>query len=539
MEECFYDSPSNRLFVSYNGSYLQVFDFSTGEMNALPEISGAGIVSGICRGSVTSDTLWIASNAGVFIYIVSKHQLEAVKDGMGRLSQPYESIGLDNKGFVWLGTNNGLVRYSPLDKMTVAFNQADGMYVSSYLSNGVVQLGSDQLLFYGKNGATIVDPNTLRLNENCPKVILNEVLVENQRVDQKRFLDPVNYPRLVAGDNDLSFNFSAIEFSDPSQNILRCRLIKMNTNDTLSTVFSLQPAFLALPFGTYELHVYPINSDGTAFFAEETKLFFEIMPPWYLTRMAIVSYVLLFIAALIGFFYYIDRQRKRKYEKEKALLESTLLKSELKLRLLDHHMISNIFTSITDGIDNKKVELARWYSRQASRFYRRYLDINEEQAIDLASEKSYIEEYMALKEKLYDYRFKGSFEIDPDIDPEETLIPTFLTQIFVENAIKHAFPANMENGRLTVRISRDAGQIQCNIEDNGIGRQQSQENKSAEERDSSKGIEFTKERLAIIETQTKLPTSLEIIDLKDSKGNPRGTLVSITYPEDFAIDASF
>lgn len=539
MEECFYDSPSNRLYVSFNGSYLQVFDFSGGKVTALPEISGAGIVSGICRRSVASDTLWIASNAGVFTYCVSKHQLETVYDGTGRLSQPYESIALDDKGFIWLGTNNGLVRYSPKDKKTVAFNQADGMFVSSYHSNGNVELGNGNLLFYGKNGATIVDPNKVNLNENCPKIVLDEVLVENQRVDQKKFLDPVNYPRLVAGDNDLTFKFSAIEFSDPSQNILSCRLLNTKTKDTISTVFSLQPSFLTLSPGTYQLLVYPVNSDEVAFFAEETKLFFEIMPPWYLSRTAIIMYILSFIVGMIGLFYYVDRQRKKKYEKEKDLLKFTLLKSELKLRLLDHHMISNIFTSITDGIDDQKVELARWYSRQASRFYRRYLDINEEYAIDLASEKSYIEEYMALKEKLYDYRFKGSFKIDADIDPEETLIPTFLTQIFVENAIKHAFPSDKKDGCLMVRISRNEGQIVCEIEDNGIGRQQSQEKKSAEELESSRGIHFTKERLAIIETQTKLPTRLDILDLKDSDGNPSGTLVRITYPEDFATDASF
>lgn len=538
LEQCHYDPFSKRLFISYDGSYLQVFDFNKKTAQPLGIINEIGIISGLTR-SLHPDTLLLSSNAGLYKYCLSAHQSEIVNDKTNNLNQSFESISMDTNGLLWLGTTNGLIRVNLKNRESRIFNRYDGMYTTLYEDKGVVRLENGTIIFYGKNGATIVNPNTIQLNDNCPKVVLEEIRVENEIVKEEPFLDAQHYPKLHYSQNDLSFKFSAIEYSDPENNQLICLLIKTNNKDTISIIRSLNPVFPSLSSGKYELQVYPINSDGVAFPKEKMCLFFKINPPWYFSTLAIISYILLSIGAVLGAFYYLDRQKTIKYEREKEVLKLSLLESEQKLRLLDHHMISNIFYSITQGIKEDKVDLAQWYSKQASRFYRRYLDINEEYAIDLTTEKKYIEEYIALKERLYDYRFKGSFEIAEDIDPDDTLIPTFLTQIFVENAVKYAFPANRLNGELLVRISKQEDLILCEIEDNGIGRQQSEKYKSVDAKHNSKGIQFTKERLAIIETQTGLPTHFEIIDMEDETGNPCGTKVLIAYPIDFDLNARF
>ena len=534
LEQIHYDSTSNRLFVSFSGTSLQVYDLSGKEVKKVLTQDGIGVINGICS-KLEANQLWIASSAGVFKYNLTLDQFENIRDEEGYLSQSFESIAKDNNGNIWLGSLSGLFRFDPQTGDAILFDRADGLYVKSYSVKGVLETKDDDLIFYGKNGATLIDLDAFKLNTICPKVVLENVLVENKPVAEQPFLSASDYPILNHDQNDLAFKFSVIEFSDPSNNRLNCILIR-NSKDTLSKkLVNSNPIFPSLSPASYELHAFPINSDGVSFAKQKTVIYFKIKPPIYLSTAAFVFYALSLLLIILFVFIFIDRQRRKKHKEEKDRLKFSILESELKLRLLDHHMISNIFNSITNGIDRHRVDLAGWYSKQASRFYRRYLDINEEYAIDLKTEKEYIEEYIALKEKLYDYRFRGSFEIEPGIDPEETLIPTFLTQIFVENAIKHAFFADQKDGRLQVRISRREDQIVCEIEDNGIGRSASQKQKRAGGDRQSRGIQFTRERLAIIESQAKLPTNLEIIDLKDELENARGTLVRITYPFDFDI----
>lgn len=537
LEQIHYDPTSKRLFVSYSGTSMQVYDISKKEVHPLDIRSEIGVVSSITPG-LTPDTLWMASNAGVFMYHVQSHEFQKITDQEGLLDRSFESIVVDWQGTIWLGSLDGLVRFYPHHRFAVKFNQADGMNVTNYTPDGISKTRERNLIFFGKNGATFIDPNLVQLNTNCPQVLLKSVLVENEQVEKSAFLDKKNLPEFPHYQNDLIFHFSIIEFSDPENNILNCTLIR-NSKDTLLTREEINPTFPSLSPGTYELQVLPINSDGISFPKEKTRIFFRIRPPIYLSTLAFIIYGLSFIILVLGVFFYIDRRRRRRYKQEKDRLKFSILQSELKLRLLDHHMISNIFNSITNGIDRQRIDLASWYSRQASRFYRRYLDINEDYAIDLRTEKEYIEEYIALKEKLYDFRFKGTFEIDESIDPEETLIPTFLTQIFVENAIKHGFPADRTDGRLRVQISKQGDQLICEIEDNGIGRLASREHKKNNKGEQSRGIQFTKDRLSIIEEQTKLPTSFEIIDLKNNQGEARGTLVRISYPFEFDIHSRF
>lgn len=536
LEGGFYDSTSKSLLINYASSFLQVFTCDQG-FSARKPLEGLGVISEICNDQDIPNLIWVASNAGLFKYYTDSNKYTKVLPDLDFFNQTFSGISKDKGGNLWLSTPNGFLhQFDPLSNEVISFNRADGIYVKSYRKGGVLQ-NVDDIVFYGKNGVTII-PRQLELNKNCPKVILEKILIKNKLVDKRAFYSSLEYPKFPAGSNDLSFEFAVIEFSDPQNNKLYGELLKGAKGKLVSTTSILNPKFPALSPGKYEFRVYPINSDDVSFPDATTSIYFKINKPWFLNNLAIAIYLICLIAIFFVALHLLDRRHRKKDEEEKRSLRYSVLESEQKLRLLDHHMISNLFGSITDGIAEKNINLAKWYSKQASRFYRNYLDISNNYAISISAEKIHIEEYIAMKEKLLDHRFKGSFKVDSSIDQEETLIPTFITQIFVENAIKHAFPADKKDGLLTVSIYKEKNFVVCEIEDNGVGRQKDQKQFISDREHISHGISFTKERLAIIQSQTQMATTLEITDLTDENDNATGTLVKIKYPADFDLYAT-
>ena len=155
-------------------------------------------------------------------------------------------------------------------------------------------------------------------------------------------------------------------------------------------------------------------------------------------------------------------------------------------------------------------------------------------------------EYVTLKEELEilnlyidleSIRFKDSFrysiECDEDIDTDEIKLPTLLIQPFVENAIWHGLMHKEGDRMLRIKFSEQAECVHCIIEDNGIGREKSREAKLATgqgKKHTSKGIQVSLERLESMGNGSGCKGSLEIIDLKDEKGNATGTCVKIIFP---------
>lgn len=73
----------------------------------------------------------------------------------------------------------------------------------------------------------------------------------------------------------------------------------------------------------------------------------------------------------------------------------------------------------------------------------------------------------------------------------------------------------------------------CTIEDNGIGRQASGIiNDSKSMHHESLGMKVTEERIKMIRKSSNTKVEVEILDLKDTFGNPSGTKVIIKIPID-------
>ena len=78
-----------------------------------------------------------------------------------------------------------------------------------------------------------------------------------------------------------------------------------------------------------------------------------------------------------------------------------------------------------------------------------------------------VEAYLSLEQARFPDRFNVSFDIDPAC--RNALLPPFIIQVLVENAIRHAFKNRRNNNVVHVTVRGEDDQLYLEVQDNGIG----------------------------------------------------------------------
>ena len=225
--------------------------------------------------------------------------------------------------------------------------------------------------------------------------------------------------------------------------------------------------------------------------------------------------------------------RARKEERIKAEFENKL--SEIQMQALraqmNPHFLFNSLNSIKYfAITKSKDETASYLSKFAL-LVRTILNNSKSRTISLKDElealKLYIEiEHLRLEEK-FDYKI----EIDKSIHIGQAQIPPMILQPYVENAIWHGLMHKNDKGFLLVQVKDMGRQIQCIIEDNGIGRKRAAEIRAAKmEHKASVGMQITNDRIALINKIYDIDTIVNVVDMTDAEGKACGTRVIIHIP---------
>ncbi|WP_291720722.1 histidine kinase [Bernardetia sp.] len=249
--------------------------------------------------------------------------------------------------------------------------------------------------------------------------------------------------------------------------------------------------------------------------------------------------------APLGFIFaggwYVNRRRLRmqleaeQKERAKELSELKALRSQM-----NPHFIFNALNSIQDFIMLSEKENAQHYLGKFAILMRGFLDSSSKETISLEKElpllKSYIElEGLRLGE---DFEYEINFDEKTDEDElDEIEIPPLLIQPYLENAFKHGLLHKTGEKKLILafnKIQKDENNfLQLKITDNGVGRQKSAEiNARKRKTHQSFATQATSERLELLKNQsiTNRNIEVEIDDLEDSQGNPKGTEVLILIP---------
>ncbi len=221
------------------------------------------------------------------------------------------------------------------------------------------------------------------------------------------------------------------------------------------------------------------------------------------------------------------RQRKLKANQQKTELEQKQPRAQM-----NPHFIFNCLNSIQHFVVINDVKNANKYLTGFASLMRQTLENSRDGIISLQKELAYLDNYLTLELM----RFKDKFTVEiicaDDINTSAIKIPSMIIQPFVENSIRHGLCFLKEKtGRLTIRFYLKGDILYCEIDDNGIGRAQSQ--KLKEDTNviyESQGMALTKQRLALVSKSSGSEYTITIIDKVNKETESEGTTVIIKFP---------
>ena len=223
-----------------------------------------------------------------------------------------------------------------------------------------------------------------------------------------------------------------------------------------------------------------------------------------------------------------EQQKLSEYRQQLAELEVRALRSQM-----NPHFLFNSLNSIRNYIVQNEPQLASDYLASFAALMRKILDASQLSNISIEEEIEMLRLYLDLEKMRFSDRFSFSIECDPDLDRSNIHIPTMVIQPFIENAIWHGLLTREGGGgELKVYFSENRNnpdEVICEVTDNGIGRQASEQMKSHLKKHHSRGITITGERLQRL---AKLPLEepIEFVDLLHANGQAAGTKVILHLP---------
>ena len=175
----------------------------------------------------------------------------------------------------------------------------------------------------------------------------------------------------------------------------------------------------------------------------------------------------------------------RTAELERLVSESRL--AALRARLHPHFLF-NALNTISANVE-RAPRNARRMLEELGELLRLSLEHAEDSEIPLAHEIAFIERYLDLQKARFEERLTATVSVNPDT--LHALVPTFILQPLVENAIRYGTAPSSGKGVVEIQAWRSNGKLHLRVKDDGPGLPAGWD----PERSVGIGISNTRERL--------------------------------------------
>lgn len=305
--------------------------------------------------------IWIGTNSGgIYKFNIQKSDTTAIElvvdDSLISSNTIYSMVFQDDKTLI-VGTTKGFDKIffdaSGKVKTTRNYNYSDGFTGVECNDNAIYKDKAGDIWFGTMNGLTRYSSLLERKNLIPPIVHLIGIQLFYKNVNWSSksdsvspwFFMPSNL-KLPYYENNLTFHFSAISFSNPEKIRYKYKL-EGRDNDWSPEKFSDEVTFSGLSKGSYIFKVMAVNADGM--WSEPEVFSFIIVPPWYETSLFYISCIV-----IIGLSIYLFiKLRVRKLQQEKRILEE-IVTERTKEVVKEKEHVAEKNREITDSINYAK-----------------------------------------------------------------------------------------------------------------------------------------------------------------------------------------
>ncbi|MEO6869821.1 MAG: histidine kinase [Ginsengibacter sp.] len=530
-----YDALRNVIYLANNGGIAQYnFHKKTLQKISYKEMFGTEEPDQVIMKYSVDDKgrLWLLKDK-YGIRIIDPETLlcaDSIPFGSRGLMQAYfTNISFGGNNRMFLRSLNGVVVYDYKMAQSFLFDNSNGLSFPDVIS---MLYCNSHLLIGMRNTIEYYDLRQLTKNNFHPTPQLNIVMADTAVVFTREAAEE-KVITLKHDQNTLTFSFSAPEFVFPERIEYAYLLEGVNNQWQYASYFNRKITYNNLSPGKYIFRLKAQMQEGN-WIEPSVNYIVMILPAWWQTSLFKILVVFgAIILAWLLIQWRINTVRKQEqvrnhHEKELLLLEARALRTQM-----NPHFIFNCLNSIKSLIQENKNEKSVTYLTTFSKLIRTLFHNADKKEITLYDEIETCKLYLQLEAMRFDSRFSFSVNVENNFDLKSTVIPALIIQPFIENAIWHGIVPRGMDGNVWLTVTANKGQVNITVEDDGIGREISQLNKSGSSiTHHSKGVNLTQSRLELDNLLRQRRAKIDIIDKKDEAGNPQGTKVIITINEE-------
>ena len=262
--------------------------------------------------------LWAGTQKGLFHYDSKNDKFSSFFDPQQEFN--HISIGgivEDKDKNLWLSSEHGIIWLNPETKEVFSYGKRIPLNLILWANMGK---GRDGRVFIpGENCLYTFSPENLLVKTNFT-ILITDFFINTLHVLPGKE-SPIKLPAeemtdldLAYNQNNITFNFSAIDYRDPDNTRYYYMLEGFDNDWREARDKEKNSYYFNLPQGKYIYRVKAYNSEGTK--AEKT-INIRVNPPWWKTWWAYTMYILLLTLSIWAFI----RWRTKTLQEEKIILE--------------------------------------------------------------------------------------------------------------------------------------------------------------------------------------------------------------------------
>ena len=209
------------------------------------------------------------------------------------------------------------------------------------------------------------------------------------------------------------------------------------------------------------LAIFPTPTDITV------RTFLVGFASWFFTTLPFGVGVYFALVGIEHSFFYLAQARER--ETHAARLAAQLSEAQLgALRMqFNPHFLFNSLNAIMVLVRDQNTAAASRMLELLSDVLREVMRSDASHETALSTELEFLERYLAIEQVRFSDRLRPRIEIEPGVST--AVVPRFLLQPLVENALRHGIARRADAGVLQVGARREGSQLILTVRDDGPG----------------------------------------------------------------------
>ena len=283
--------------------------------------------------------LWLSTNNGLLKYQLNNRQVTSYNQDNGFTSNILFKSVFDHSGRLWINLNFGIAVIDTTTKKIINYNSLDGLPVGTNQPEGAFFLTDKDELLQGNQGVlTIINTRLLHTEKDPPKVIIMNVEGRDSLLYFKK--NSTGIPEVTVNFTDFPVNI-LFNITDYTANAIRKYYYKTDDSDT---------SWLPLKDGVYTLNnmapgkhkIYLTGSINDIWPALPQCIILHVIPAWYQSVWFKTLCAILITLLSIAFFRWRINMAKKS---ERQQTEIQTLKTEELQKQLEQEQIANYFST--------------------------------------------------------------------------------------------------------------------------------------------------------------------------------------------------